>query len=145
VTRRTPLPSREDVQLAIKQLTDTTGKPPTVLSLATNLGLANTTFRRNFPDITADLTHQRTPPSTHPKADDITPFQRLQQENAQLRITNHDLTEHLELAIANIQRLTMENHDLRQQLEAATGITRIHPGLQPSPDNGRRGSATGKS
>jgi hypothetical protein len=138
VTRRTPLPSREDVQLAIKQLTDTTGKPPTVLSLATHLGLANTTFRRNFPDITADLTHQRTPPSTHPKADDTTPFQRLHQENAQLRTANHHLTEHLELTITNIQRLTLESHYLRQQLEAATNITRLHPDPQPPPDNRRR-------
>jgi hypothetical protein len=34
--------------------------------------------------------------------------------------------EHLELAIANIQRLTLDNHHLRQQLHAATKITHIN-------------------
>jgi hypothetical protein len=33
VTRRTVLPSHDDVQLAIKRLTETTGKPPTVQQL----------------------------------------------------------------------------------------------------------------
>ncbi|MCA1705417.1 MAG: hypothetical protein LC808_20035, partial [Actinobacteria bacterium] len=37
-----------------------------------------------------------------------------------------ELAEHLELAIANIQRLTLDNHHLRQQLHAATKITHIN-------------------
>jgi hypothetical protein len=39
--------------------------------------------------------------------------------------SNHELAEHLELAVANIQRLTLENHRLRQQLETATKVTHI--------------------
>ena len=61
MTRRTDLPTVEDVQLAIKELGETIGKPPTVLAVARRLGLANTTFRRNFPDLTANL---QNPPST---------------------------------------------------------------------------------
>lgn len=59
MTRRANLPTVEDVQLAIKELAEATGKPPTVLALASRFGLANTTFRRNFPDITAGLAHQQ--------------------------------------------------------------------------------------
>jgi hypothetical protein len=42
-----------------------------------------------------------------------------------LRRDNHDLPEHLELAIANIQRLTIDNQALRQALEAARNVTRL--------------------
>jgi hypothetical protein len=38
---------------------------------------------------------------------------------------NQNLAEHLELAIANIQRLTLENHQLRSALEAAHKVTRL--------------------
>jgi hypothetical protein len=58
VSRRADLPSAEDVQIAIKHLSAVAGKPPTVLALARHLGLANTTFRRNFPDVATGL-HQR--------------------------------------------------------------------------------------
>jgi hypothetical protein len=34
VTRQTALPGAEDVELAIKELTEATGKPPTALALA---------------------------------------------------------------------------------------------------------------
>ena len=47
---------------------------------------------------------------------------------AKLRQRNQDLHENLELAIAAIQRLTLENHSLRQQLEAARAVTPIRPG-----------------
>jgi hypothetical protein len=64
---------------------------------------------------------------------------RLQRENAQLRSTNHDMAENLELAIANIQRLTVDNHHLRQQLETTTNtnITRIDTRHRPSPSISR--------
>lgn len=125
MTRRTALPSHDDLHLAIKQLTEAAGGPPTVLALAGHLGLANTTFRRNFPDLTAELTQQRSASPTGPDPAGSTPFQRLQHENAHLRGANRELSEHLDLAIANIQRLTLDNHRLRQELEAATNITRI--------------------
>jgi hypothetical protein len=127
VTRRTVLPRLDDVQLAIKQLTETTGKPPTVLALARHLGLANTTFRRHFPDITTELTQQRSPALAGP--DPVAAagrFEKIQRENAELRRAKLELTEHLDLAIANIQRLTLDNHYLRQQLHTATKVTHIN-------------------
>lgn len=133
MSRQTALPSHKDVHLAIKQLTEATGKPPAVLALAGHLGLANTTFRRHFPDITADLIQQRSANPTGADPAATTPFQRLQRDNAHLRSTNHDLTEHLALAVANIQRLTLDNHQLRYQLEAATNITRIDTRHRPTP------------
>lgn len=126
MTRRTALPSVEDVQLAVKELTEITGKSPTALAPASPFGLANTTFRRNFPDIAADLAHQR---ATGPASADaaISRFDQLKADNEKLRRDNHELAEHLELAVANIQRLTLESHRLRQQLETANKITRIDP------------------
>jgi AraC-like DNA-binding protein len=125
VTRRTVLPSHDDVQLAIKRLTETTGKPPTVLALARHLGLANTTFRRHFPDITTELTQQRSPAPADSDPVAASRFEKIQRENTELRRARRELAEHLELAIANIQRLTLDNHHLRQQLHAATKITQI--------------------
>jgi AraC-like DNA-binding protein len=126
VTRRTVLPSHDDVQLAIKRLTETTGKPPTVLALARHLGLANTTFRRHFPDITTELTQQRSPAPADSDPVAASRFEKIQRENTELRRARRELAEHLELAIANIQRLTLDNHHLRQQLHAATKITHIN-------------------
>jgi AraC-like DNA-binding protein len=126
VTRRTVLPSHDDVQLAIKRLTETTGKPPTVLALARHLGLANTTFRRRFPDITTELTRQRSPAPADSDPVVASRFEKIQRENTELRRARRELAEHLELAIANIQRLTLDNHHLRQQLHAATKITHIN-------------------
>jgi AraC-like DNA-binding protein len=126
VTRRTVLPSHDDVQLAIKRLTETTGKPPTVLALARHLGLANTTFRRHFPDITTELTRQRSPAPADSDPVAASRFEKIQRENTELRRARRELAEHLELAIANIQRLTLDNHHLRQQLHAATKITHIN-------------------
>jgi AraC-like DNA-binding protein len=126
VTRRTVLPSQDDVQLAIKRLTETTGKPPTVLALARHLGLANTTFRRHFPDITTELTQQRSPAPADSDPVAASRFEKIQRENTELRRARRELAEHLELAIANIQRLTLDNHHLRQQLHAATKITHIN-------------------
>ncbi len=126
MTRRTVLPSHDDVQLAIKRLTETTGKPPTVLALARHLGLANTTFRRHFPDITTELTQQRSPAPADSDPVAASRFEKIQRENTELRRARRELAEHHELAIANIQRLTLDNHHLRQQLHAATKITHIN-------------------
>jgi hypothetical protein len=48
-------------------------------------------------------------------------------EATKLRQRNRDLQENLELAIAAIQRLTLDNHRLRQKLEAARAVTPIRP------------------
>ena len=55
----------------------------------------------------------------------------LQHKNAELRGANTDLTEHLALAVANIQRLTLDNHLLREALETTQKVTRLpsRPGI----------------
>ncbi|OMC20553.1 hypothetical protein [Mycobacterium sp. SP-6446] len=126
MTRPAPLPTIAEVRTLIAELAESTGKPPAVLAVARRLGLANTTFRRNFPDIADQLRAQRGRPT--PSADDAgaaSRFEKLQRDNDKLRRHNQQLDEHLELACAAIQRLTLDNHRLRRELEAATNITRI--------------------
>ena len=118
------LPSPEDIQLAIKEITETTGTPPAVFALARHLGIANTTFRRRFPDIASQLRQQRTADSPHGHAANSR-LDQLERDNAQLRHEKQNLAEHLELAIANILRLTLENNQLRQELENATRVHQI--------------------
>lgn len=124
MSRRAHLPSAEDVQIAINHLSEAAGKLPTVLALARHLGLANTTFRRNFPDIATRL-HQRAQQPSPEDTAGMSRFDQLSRKNDELRRDNHELTEHLELALANIQRLSLENHQLRKQLEAASNVARI--------------------
>jgi hypothetical protein len=123
---RPAIPSRDEVLTALAQLqadAEKTGRQPAVLALARRLGLANTTFRRNFPDIAAELARQAAdrrqaplPPSR---------YDQLQETSARLRQDNRQLREQLELAAAVIQRITLENQRLREQLEAANKVTAI--------------------
>ena len=67
MNRRAALPTPDEVHDAITALTEALGKPASALALAKHLGLANTTFRRQFPDIAADLNRIR---STRPSHED---------------------------------------------------------------------------
>lgn len=131
MTRRADLPHDDQVHAALEHLTQTAGRPPTVLALARHLGLANTTFRRNFPDITAHLTRRQSQSAPRTDPAGTSQFEQLKRDNGALRRTNHELTEHLELAIANIQRLTLDNHRLRHALENAGKVTRIASATRP--------------
>ncbi|MFB7297419.1 hypothetical protein [Streptomyces rubiginosohelvolus] len=117
---RRPLPSRTDVRAAIDTLTAQTGRRPSVLALATRLGLPNTTFRRNYPDICTDLTTARRTPDDTTSTDAYTACKA---DNARLRRTNRDLATQLDLAIAVIQRLSTDNDRLRTALHQAQSIT----------------------
>jgi hypothetical protein len=124
VTRPT-IPSRDEVLTALAQLraeADNTGRQPAALTLARRLGLANTTFRRNFPDIAADLAR---PAAAHRQAPPPSRYDQLQQAGARLRQDNRQLREQVEVAAAVIQRIRLENHRLREQLEAAGKVTAI--------------------
>jgi hypothetical protein len=125
VTRRAALPTSDEVHDAITAITETVGKPPSILALAKHLGLANTTFRRQFPDIAADLSRIRSTEPGHENAQHSSPYQELKQHNGKLRRDIEELTMHLELAVANIQRLTLENHRLRRERDEATHVTPI--------------------
>ncbi|MEU3742503.1 hypothetical protein AB0E78_36260 [Streptomyces sp. NPDC032198] len=117
------LPGRADVQAAIYILTAETGRTPSVLALATHLGLANTTFRRNFPDTCAELSATARASNG---AQDADAYTRLKTDNARLRRENRDLTAELDLAIAAIQRLSTDNERLRTALHDARAVTPLH-------------------
>jgi AcrR family transcriptional regulator len=129
VSRKVALPSEEQVRQALAELTTeatVTGRRPTVLGLARRLGLANATFWRHFPDIAEEVrstARSHRPVPTGPRADDR--YDELQRKNVELRRTNTELSEHLALAVANIQRLALETHQLRQELEVAAKVTRL--------------------
>ena len=136
MSRRIPLPSPDAVEQAKTDIlaeAHTAGRRPSVLALARHLGLTNATFWRYFPDTARDVAEHRrsaAPPPAGNNTDHDTP---LRQQIANLRRTNHALTEHLDLAVANIQRLTLDNHQLRQELEAATNVTQLHPRTTRTP------------
>lgn len=125
MTARSASPTNDEVRHAIATLTDTTGKPPSVLALAKYCGIANTTFRRQYPQITAEL---KSDCSTEPGRQDdqhSSPYQELKNRNAKLRREVENLHANLELAAANIQRLTLEVHRLRQERDEASRVTSI--------------------
>lgn len=110
---------------ALREEASATGRRPSVLALARRLGMANTTLRRRFPAICIELaTNPATGQAAHTAVDGTT-LTSLRQENARLRRDNENLAANLEVAIANIQRLTLQTHDLTEALEHARGVVRL--------------------
>ncbi|MEU8100562.1 hypothetical protein [Streptomyces rubiginosohelvolus] len=97
---------------------------PSVLALARELGMSNTTFRRNFPDVTAEISRQRTTPVS-PAAGARNELDRLAFRNSKLRRRNHELTGQLKLAVAQIQFLAHRAAQLEQALETQANVTNI--------------------
>jgi hypothetical protein len=130
MTRHTGLPTVEDVRAALAALyadVETT-RAPTVLALAQRVGLANTTFRRNFPAIVAQMKRSSTTHHDLRTADGAgNAVDGLAQQNARLRHHNRELSEHLALATAEIQRLSLEGHGLRDELAALRNVSTIRP------------------
>ncbi|MEU3558263.1 hypothetical protein [Streptomyces fragilis] len=124
-----PLPSRADVRAAVDALTQETGRTPSVLALATRLGLANTTFRRNFPDVCTDLTPTAHAPAS---ANGAVAYTEMKADNARLRRDKRDLAAQLEAAVAAIQRLSVDNDRLRAALHEARAVTPL-PRRRESP------------
>ncbi|WP_158892725.1 hypothetical protein [Amycolatopsis anabasis] len=134
MNRATDIPTPEQARRARDKVlanAASTGRRPSVLEVARALGLPNTTFRRQFPDIAREIGEARRAPhtvsSTSPAATD---HARLVARNAKLRRENHQLRQNLNLAVANIQRLTLTVHKLRAELEAANSVSRIQPRTQ---------------
>lgn len=129
MNRTTRIPTPEQAQHAPDHVLGeaaATGRRPSVLTVARRLGLSNTTFRRHFPDIADEVGEARRTPRTDaaesPAAAEHT---RLVARNAKLRRENRLLRDHLDLAVANIQRLTLRAHRLQRELEAAAKVARI--------------------
>jgi hypothetical protein len=122
-----PKPDRATVVAELDELRHqaaSTGGRVSVLALARRVGLANTTFRRRFPDIAARIVAEE----PQVPAPSVGSTAATADSEAKLRQRNRDLQENLGLAIAAIQRLTLENRGLREQLEAALAVTSIRPG-----------------
>jgi hypothetical protein len=139
VTRPVDIPSEARARRVLEQYVSecqANGRHPSVLGLASQLGLRNTTFRRHFPDLAKEIATVRSTPTTEAGAGaegPPTPYDVLVARNAKLRRANRILTDNLRLAIAHIQRLGVDNARLRGALEAASNITHID-----RPDRPRR-------
>lgn len=129
MTRDVPLPSPTRARrVADQYLADCqhTRKRPSVLGLAAQLALTNTTFRRHFPELVQEISTARADPSPAAGSEQPTrPHDALVARNSKLRRANRTLTANLRLAAAQIQRLALDNARLREALEASANITRI--------------------
>ncbi|MFJ9776142.1 hypothetical protein ACIRVF_33730 [Kitasatospora sp. NPDC101157] len=102
------------------------GNRPSVLALATKLGLSITTFRRHFPELAKEISTLRTSPPVPTRTDARSnPYDVLVARNAKLRRANRSLTENLRFAAAQIQRLALDNTRLGSALEEATKVARL--------------------
>ena len=123
------LPTALQVRQAFTKLVDQAhhdGQRPSVLALARQFGLSNTTFRRHYPEIARELGQIRRAPTTAvTESPAAVEHSRLVARTAELRRAVQELRQDLELAVANIARLTLDNHHLRTELEHARRITNI--------------------
>ncbi len=130
MSRRVQLPTETDVAAALTQLCDHADQHhtrPTVTALARRVGLTNATFWRCFPQQARELVERARVEPTDADNDRGT---NVTDRTAALARDNQQLREHLDLATANIARLTLENHHLRTTLEAATSVSQLssrHP------------------
>ncbi|MCG7523981.1 hypothetical protein MHW47_05935 [Streptomyces sp. OfavH-34-F] len=105
-----------------------TNTRPSVLALARQLGLSNTTFRRRFPDIAQELGTLRSAAAS--TTDGPSEPDRLIARNAKLRRRNHGLADELALAIAQIQHLALRIEGLEEVVKSASNVTSIN--IRPS-------------
>lgn len=129
MSRAADIPAEHGVDLALERYLAgcrDNGRRPSVLALAAELGMSNTTFRRHFPRHAQEISQARSRPE-HPGKSDTqpSPYDVLSARNARLRRANRTLTGNLKLAAAQIQRLGIENALLREALEASSNISHI--------------------
>lgn len=116
MTRSTPIPNHGAVLAAIETLHNSAAQHRRlrVLAVARYLNMSNTTLRRHYPDIATDIANSA--PNTQTSTGKTGAATTQLRDTARLRAENRALREHLELAIASIQRLTIQNDPLRQEL-----------------------------
>jgi hypothetical protein len=130
MSRRVVLPSESEIREALAKLSaGEPANPPTVLALARSLGLTNATFWRHFPQIAQEVADGRRNAlrSAGPADTPATGGTDAKSALAQLRNDKARLRGQLEVAIAHLQRLTLENRALREELEQAVKVVRIPP------------------
>lgn len=124
MTRPIELPTEAQVEKTLQRLRADDNGPVPVTKLAAALGMSNATFWRHFRDIAQQVSAARRDAlhrsvETAAKGVDSHEATRLRREVAALR-------RDLELAIAHLQRLTVENEALRNEVMAANKIVRLH-------------------
>lgn len=129
MTRSTDVPSETRARRVLEQYLsecEANGKRPSVLGLASRLGLTNTTFRRHFPDLAREISDTRTQQPTSAGTDkQPNPYDILVARNAKLRRTNRILTTNIQLAVTQIKHLGVDNARLREALETKNNVTHI--------------------
>ena len=97
---------------------------PSVLGMARLIGMSNTTFRRNYPDVAREISNHRSEPA-QPVSGTRSELDRLTARNAKIRRRNHELVGQLKLAIAQIQFLALRNAQLEEALEGQAKVSHI--------------------
>ncbi|MGW7261748.1 hypothetical protein [Streptomyces sp. NPDC054834] len=130
MTTRLDLPHPERVRKAADELMTQAarnGTRPSVLGLAQRVGLSNTTLRRHFPEIVEAIGAVRSGTAPEPaQVAGTKRYQDLVRRNAKIRRANRELTDQLALALACIQRLSVENARLVAAVEASANVRRIN-------------------
>ena len=125
MSKRIDLPSEQDVRRVMTEHIEdaaSAGGRATVIGLARRLGLSNATFWRHYPAIAAELRAASVAAPVATRHDDRT---ELLASNKRVQRDNAALTQDLPLALAVIQRLTLDNHALRKELETTSGVTSL--------------------
>ncbi len=128
MTRRVLLPSESEIHSALAKLRAAPGhEAVTARDLARQLGLANSTFWRHFPKIAQEVADENRVTS---RAAQATPANapRASDPNGAPRKENATLRDQIDLAVAHIQRLTIDNQALRDQLEVQANIVKLPRG-----------------
>lgn len=116
MSRRVALPSETEIREARTQLSVAEpAEPPTVIALARCLGLTNATFWRHFPHIAQEVASLRRNSLRSPGPANASDTAGADASSvlAQLRNDKARLGRQLEVALAQIQHLTLENRALR--------------------------------
>ncbi|QEV04929.1 hypothetical protein [Streptomyces prasinus] len=129
MTAPTDFVSERRVRQALDELlqrAEETGQRPSVLALARQFSMSNTTFRRHFPDITREIGQARSAAPAD-RSERTTSYDKLVARNARLKRVNSEQQAQLRLAAAEIQRLALLNAALLEDLEEARNVTPLRP------------------
>jgi methylphosphotriester-DNA--protein-cysteine methyltransferase len=132
VSRAADVPAEHSVDRALERYLAEcrdNGRRPSVLALAAELGMSNTTFRRHFPGQVRKISGLRREPGPGSRTAAGTgpsPYEQLTARNARLRRANRILTQNLRLAAAQVQRLSLDNARLREALQSTASVTPIN-------------------
>lgn len=140
MSRAADIPAEHSVDRALERYLAEcrrNGRRPSVLALAATLGMSNTTFRRHFPAQARKVSELRREPEPGARAAadaGPSPYEQLTARNARLRRANRALTQNLNLAAAQVQRLSLDNARLRGELQNRASVTHIDQVFRgPSP------------